>query len=293
METPANQGTNNGDTTASAPAPVQTAPAPATVAAPVAPAVTKQEAVETSDDTSNDTPKADELTLLKQRANLMGISFSNNIGVEALKQKIAEKNAELEGNSTQATAQAPVPPTPSIQPIPTEVVAQPGNSVPDPTAQPVGATGSEQVTNGPVNEAPVEEVNPLVPPKQKKLSLRQMLVAENMRLIRVRITCMDPKKKDLPGEVITVANEYLGTVKKFIPFGEQTDGGYHIPYCLFKALKNRKFLNIRTVKDQRTQTNRIESNWVREFAIEVLDPLTPEELNKLATAQMAAGSVDQ
>ena len=39
---------------------------------------------------------------------------------------------------------------------------------------------------------------------------------------------LDPKKKDLPGEVVTFANEYLGTVRVFVPFGEQTEDGWHI-----------------------------------------------------------------
>ncbi len=122
--------------------------------------------------------------------------------------------------------------------------------------------------------------------------LRTRLIAENMRLIRVRITNMDPKKSTLPGEVLTVANEFLGSIKKFIPYGEQTDEGFHVPYVLFKLLDKRRFLNIRTRKDPRTGGEIVESTWVKEFAIEVLPPLTADELKKLATAQIAAGSVN-
>lgn len=35
--------------------------------------------------------KPDELSMLKSRARMMGITFSNNISVETLKQKIQEK----------------------------------------------------------------------------------------------------------------------------------------------------------------------------------------------------------
>lgn len=146
----------------------------------------------------------------------------------------------------------------------------------------------------PEKEAPPP---PLVKPedagKPAPKTLREKLVRENMKLVRIRITCLDPKKKEWPGEIITVANEYLGTVRKYVPFGEATEEGYHVPYCIYKYLKARKFLNIRTYKDRRNQNQiKVESNWVPEFAIEVLPQLTKEELAKLAAAQSAAGGLD-
>ncbi len=146
--------------------------------------------------------------------------------------------------------------------------------------------------------APVDksELNPLAGDAAgktpvAKLTLRQRLLQEEMRLIRVRITNMDPKKKDLRGEIMTVANEYLGTVRKFVPFGEDTDEGYHIPKCLLTMMQERKFLQIREVKDRKTGITRPETGWVREFAIEILPALTEKELKQLATAQIAAGTV--
>lgn len=146
----------------------------------------------------------------------------------------------------------------------------------------------------PEEEAPPP---PLVKPedagKPAPKTLREKLVQENMKLVRIRITCLDPKKKEWPGEIITVANEYLGTVRKYVPFGEATEEGYHVPYCIYKYLKARKFLNIRTYKDRKNQNQiKVESNWVPEFAIEVLPQLTKEELAKLAAAQSAAGGLD-
>lgn len=134
-------------------------------------------------------------------------------------------------------------------------------------------------------------VNGVVPDKERPVTLREYLHAENMRLIRVKITNLDPKKKDLPGEIITVANEYIGTVRKFIPFGEHTEDGWHVPYCIYQFLKDRKFLNIRTTRDRRTGTEQTSTNYVPEFSIEVMEPLSKHELNQLAQAQIAAGSV--
>ncbi len=134
---------------------------------------------------------------------------------------------------------------------------------------------------------PFEDKNK-APVKETEAQMRQRIRLEQTRLIRVRIQNLDPKKKDLPGEIITVANEYMGTIKKFVPFGEATDNGYHIPYCIYEFLKNRKFLNIRVTN----KGKKIEQSWVREFAIEELPQLTQEELDKLAAAQSAAGSTN-
>jgi hypothetical protein len=121
-------------------------------------------------------------------------------------------------------------------------------------------------------------------------SIRHRLKEEHMKLVRLRITNMDPKDKDLPGGIFTVANEFLGTVSKYVPFGEATENGYHVPYCIYKFMKGQKFLQIRTTK--KGGKEHVEMNEVRKFALEVLDPLTPAEIRKLATAQLAAGSID-
>jgi hypothetical protein len=185
-----------------------------------------------------------ELDMLKQRARLMGIQFSNNIGVDALRAKVeAKQNGE---------ADAP-PSDPEIR--------QPSSAAPS------------------------------IPPKSREQVLREELYAEQMRLVRCRITNLDPKKKDLPGEIFTVANEFLGNVRKFVPYGEVTDNGYHIPYCIYTALLEREFLNIRVRKTSRGQEV-VEQTMAREFAIEVLPQLTPAELAKLAAAQAAAAGLD-
>lgn len=117
---------------------------------------------------------------------------------------------------------------------------------------------------------------------------RADLIKEQMKLVRCRIQNLDPKKAELPGEIFTVANRILGTVRKYVPYGEVTDNGYHLPYIIYKQLEDRRFLNIRT--STKNGQVRVESNWAKEFAIEVLPPLTQEELDRLAAAQAAAGN---
>ena len=196
--------------------------------------------VQGNEDTVNDIAMPSELEVLKQRATLMNIKFSNNISVEKLREKIEAAQAKDE---------------------------------PEVKESAVNPLGEKQ-------EAGV-----------KKMTLGQKIRAEQTRLIRVRIQNLDPKKKDLPGEIITVANEYMGTIRKFVPFGEVTDNGYHIPYCIYEFLKERKFINITTRKGKNGLPD-IRATEAREFSIEVLPPLTEAELAQLAQAQIAAGSLN-
>lgn len=189
---------------------------------------------------SVDELQVDEMTILKQRATMMGIKFSNNIGLEALRKKVADAQE--------------------------------------------GITEQEQAEVNPLATTPAAV-------QEDKLSMAQRIRLENTRLVRVRIQNLDPKKKDLPGEILTVANDYMGTVRKYVPYGEATDNGYHIPYCLYKLLKSRKFLHV-SVKKGRNGKERVEQQWVREFAIEILPQLTEEELKQLGQAQLAAGSLN-
>lgn len=208
------------------------------------PAEDKQEVIEPE---APPVPQVDERELLMQRARLIGVEFSNNIGTETLRERIRAKMEALE------EAEAPEP---------------------EPAPEP-------EVVNALTGE----------PTNTPKKTFRQQQIDEQMRLVRIRITCMDPKKKDLQGEIFTIANEYIGTVRKFVPFGEVTDEGFHVPFCIYNMMTERQFLNIRTVKDKRSGAERPETQYSKEFAIEVLPQLTPAELGRLANAQAAAGSI--
>ena len=195
---------------------------------------------------NEDEQAVDELTLLKERAKVMGIPFSNNISLETLRKRVADK---MEGKD-----EAP------------EVNA---------------LTGDPEIAQA-LATKPLD-------PKANAVALRKLMHAKQMRQVRVRVTNMDPKKKDLPGEIWTVANEYLGTVRKFVPYGEQTDDGFHIPYCLYRLLDSKRFLHIRDVKDRTTGIVRQDKVWAKEFSLDVLPTLTQGELDRLAAAQAAAG----
>lgn len=107
------------------------------------------------------------------------------------------------------------------------------------------------------------------------------------KLVRVRVTCMNPAKKEWDGEIISVGSAKIGTFKKFVKFN--TEEGWHIPHIIFEYLKERKCSVFYTEKDHLGQKVR-KSKLVNEFNLEVLPPLTKDELKSLAQRQaMEAG----
>lgn len=177
----------------------------------------------------------DELTMLKARADLLKIAYSNNISAAKLKQRIEEH------------------------------MTTPQDDEED-------------------QEEVVEEV------VETKATLRAKLIKEATRLIRVRVTNMNPAKAAFPGEIFTVANSMVGTIRKFIPYGAGTEAGYHIPYAIYEMIKRKKFTLVK--KEVGPNGTPVFNKYERkEFAIEVLEPLTPDELKKLAAEQAATGRV--
>lgn len=183
-----------------------------------------------------------ELELLKQKADLMGITYKSNIGVEALRAKV---NAKL-------------------------------NDEPEP--EDVDDAAQTQVKEKKLSKAEWEQ------------NERTRQYKEHMALVRVRVTCMNPLKASWRGEIFTTGNKYLGTVRKMVPFGEGTENGYHIPKVLLQVIKDRKFNQVRTTKGKNGAME-VHQRLVPEFSIEVLEPLTQAELDKLAAHQRAAAGL--
>lgn len=147
-------------------------------------------------------------------------------------------------------------------------------------------TKIENALNGTKEEEQPKE-EPTVSKAVKDNQLRSQLRKDALKLIRIRVTDLDPKKKDLPGEILCAANEFVGTVKRYVPYNGEP---WHVEQIILNMMQDRKFLSIKTVK-KRGEEMSIEKKWVKEYAIEILEPLTKEELAKLANAQAAAGSV--
>ena len=181
-----------------------------------------------------DEPQLDELTLLKQRAQTLGIKFHPSIGLESLRSKVS---AALTGEDAEEAAEEPVP------------------------------------------EAPAAE---------SRIQMRNRLRKEASALVRVRVTCMNPNKKEWKGEIFTASNSFVGTFRKYVQFN--TEEGWHVPQIILNMIKARQFQTFYTIKNERGVAVR-KGKLVPEFAVEVLPPLTEKELLELSRRQALAGGV--
>lgn len=173
---------------------------------------------------------SDELSILKSRADLMGISYHPSIGVEKLREKVA---AALSDKPDEVT------------------VTKPG-------------VESEQ---------------------ERLANLRN----EQLALVRIRLTCMNPMKAEWEGEIITVGNTLVGTISKYVPFN--ADEGWHVPRILLDTLQDRQCQVFTTVKSK-NGINVRKGKLIKEFAIEILPPLTQDELKELAQRQAMSATAD-
>ena len=173
----------------------------------------------------------DELSVLKARADQMGISYSKNIGVEKLRARIEAAFGDSE----------------------------------------------------PVEEAPKKAA------KETEGQRRNRLRKESSALVRVRVTCMNPNKREWQGEIFTVSNSVVGTFRKYVPFN--AEDGWHIPEIIYQQVKARKCQVFKTVNGPRGEKIR-KGTLIPEFSVEVLPPLTKEELADLAKRQAMAGGIE-
>ena len=130
------------------------------------------------------------------------------------------------------------------------------------------------------------------PPVKPMTSLEFRKIEEANRvknigaLKRVRITCMNPAKREWLGEIISVGSAKHGTYKKFVPFNGEP---YHVPQIIYDVLKERHCTLYRTEKnvDGRGGSRRV-GYQAKEFAIDDLPPLTKAELEQLREKQQMA-----
>lgn len=121
---------------------------------------------------------------------------------------------------------------------------------------------------------------------------RQVIRAQALRLVRVRIQNLDPNDSALSGAIISLQNKYTGKVAKYVPFGEESENGYHIPWMMYEHLKQWKFPLRKEVKGGRFGVKTYKTVMVPKFNVELLPPLTMEELQELAKHQRASQSID-
>lgn len=230
------------------------------------------------DDEIADLPKPDELEALKSRADLMGISYHPSIGLEKLREKV---NAAIASEDKSAPLDTP------------------DTSFVVPKDEPKQAYQAETLAESePVKQAPVRyrsakahaDAVSLPVEGETEAQKRVRLKRHANELIRVNVICNNPGKKEWSGEVIASGNSLVGTLKKFVQFN--TEEGWHVPRILYNVLRDRQCqIFVNSKKKSGGQTTR-ESKLIKEFALEVLEPLTPEEIAELAARQAATHAID-
>lgn len=116
---------------------------------------------------------------------------------------------------------------------------------------------------------------------------KNRLRREATALVRVRVSSMNPQKKNVKGELLCVSNRNIGTIQRYIPFNRD----WHIEKVLYDALMAKEFMVFDREKTGRAGIEVVTPRCIPEFNIQVLPPLTKNELKDLAQRQaMAAGT---
>jgi hypothetical protein len=174
--------------------------------------------------TEQNQQQLNELTALKAKADLMGIPYSPNIGLDTLRERVNKHLQDTEQNQQQSASAASV-----------------------------------------------------------VVDTRM----ESMKLVRVIVTSMDQTKKDYPGEVFTVSNAVIPTIKRFVPFGIET----HVEKILLDVIKDKQCLQL--VEDSQAKIKGMKKKKIiRAYAVQEQPQLTVGELDELRKAQLARQSIE-
>lgn len=194
------------------------------------------------EETTDESQVPDELTVLKQRADMMGIQYHPSIGLDKLKAKV---NARLENTVEESETK---------------------------TQAPQGSGKKNYLTEKEFQRAQMTQ-------RRRNAS----------KLIRIRVVCMDPNKASLEGEWISVGSAKLGTFKKYVQFN--AEDGWHVPNIIYEHMKERKCSVFQMTKGPRGEKI-AKAKQIPAYSIEVLPPLSRQELKELAQRQAMAGSID-
>lgn len=125
-------------------------------------------------------------------------------------------------------------------------------------------------------------------PISSKANARVLAVREATKKVRINVTNMNPNTREHEGILVSVGNSVVGMHKAFVPFNVD----WHVPNIIYKHLKQRKVQIFTPAKGKRKNQGSI-PKIISELSIEVLEPLTKEEIAKLAQRQTAVTSLDE
>jgi hypothetical protein len=217
----------------------------------------------------------EELKLLKERADIMGVKYHPAIGLKKLKGKLDDRKKEIANEKRRETMKNKKSNAESIATAPQNTPAM---------AQ--SLQQYDEAANS-IKSRTLASQQPVI----SNQNARRMLVHKKAnKLVRIRITCMNPNKSKLPGEIFSVGNSAIGFIKKYVPFNAAN--GWHVPQIILTQIQNRKFTTFYEVEIGGKKQKR--SRQIPEFAVDIMQPLTGQELKELAQRQrMASGKVDE
>lgn len=122
--------------------------------------------------------------------------------------------------------------------------------------------------------------------KETEMQKRIRLKREASELVRIVVSCKNPLKKEHGGQIFSVGNSNIGHFTKYVPF--ENAEGWHVPRIILQLIKDSEYQHF--YKDPKNPNITL-SKRAKEFVVEILDPLTAEELHDLAQRQAMAGSI--
>ena len=150
-------------------------------------------------------------------------------------------------------------------------------------AEPIAAA---PVANAPVPLTVIQQANLIEQTERQKI---QKIRKDASSLVRIVLTCKNPAKQEWPGEIFSAGSTLMGSHKKFVPFGN--DEGWHVPQVILQMIKEREcqiHVNSTDEKGRKVKKGKL----IKEFSVQVLDPLTPKEIEELKIKQAMAHSID-
>ena len=138
----------------------------------------------------------------------------------------------------------------------------------------------EFLSNQQVVEAAAEA--PKADKPETEAEMVDRIKKEALALVPVTVTSMDPADTNLTGVVISVGNRKLGQVSKAIPFGYK----WYMPKILLEHMEKQMFCRSSMVPVPGVPgQERLNTQWIKKYAIQYHPMPTPEELAELAKAQ--------
>jgi hypothetical protein len=226
--------------------------------------MTAQEVIKAVQETSS-------IEALRKLAKDMEVPFSGNTGLETLRNKIVARLSQFVSASPDNQGQFDEP----------DLSADLEDDEPIQVNQPVKVS------------KPKLDLLSMDPTTIEDVSLRRQVIrAQALRLVRVKIQNLDPGDAVLSGGIISLQNKYTGKVAKYIPYGEESENGYHIPWMIYEHLKQWRFPLRKEQKGGRFGVKTYKTVMVPKFSVELLPALTLSELKELANHQRASQSLD-